>query len=187
MAPSAPSWAEPEGLKLNVGGIERRPGWTVVNIQPGPTVDVVADARDLSMFADGSVAALYASHILEHLSYQREVDAALAEWHRVLVPGGVVMVAVPNLGVLCQIYVHPEATAEHRHKLRRIIFGGQVDAFDVHKAGFDATSLGAHLTVAGFTGIERVADFGLFEDTSRLRLGEVPVSLNMRATKPRAG
>lgn len=167
-----------------MGGTERRPGWTVVNIQPGPEVDVVADARDLSAFTDGSVAALYASHILEHLSYQREVGAALAEWHRVLAPGGVLMVAVPDLAVLCRIYVHPGASAEHRHKLRRIIFGGQVDAHDIYLAGFDLESLLAHLAAAGFERGARVRDFGLFEDTSRLHLGDVPVSLNVRAHKP---
>ena len=36
-----------EPLRLHIGGRERREGWTVFNIEPGPHVDHVGDCRDL--------------------------------------------------------------------------------------------------------------------------------------------
>jgi predicted SAM-dependent methyltransferase len=35
-------------LKLHIGGQIRSPGWTVLNAQPGPNVDIVANCLDLS-------------------------------------------------------------------------------------------------------------------------------------------
>ena len=53
--------------KLNIGGTAAAAGWTVLNIQPGPQVDVVGDGVDLARFAAGSVEEIYASHVLEGL------------------------------------------------------------------------------------------------------------------------
>jgi hypothetical protein len=40
-----------------------------------------------------------------------------------------------------------------------------------------------YLKTAGFQKIKQVADFGLFNDTSRLRFLGIPISLNMEAIK----
>jgi len=42
------------------------------------------------------------------------------------------------------------------------------------------------LTGAGFVDVERVADLGFFNDTSRALFHGMPISLNMRAARPRA-
>jgi len=46
-------------------------------------------------FPDGSVEAIYSSHMLEHL-YFSDAQAVLRECHRVLQPGGVLRLALPN-------------------------------------------------------------------------------------------
>jgi hypothetical protein len=46
--------------------------------------------------------------------------------------------------------------------------------------------LTGYLEAAGFTGIRPVKDFGLFQDTSGLKLKEIPISLNMVALKPQS-
>ena len=51
-----------------------------------PSVDVVSTMDDLSMFADGSAAAVYASHVLEHGSYAQpriEVVLRRTAWNSV--------------------------------------------------------------------------------------------------------
>jgi predicted SAM-dependent methyltransferase len=53
--------------KLRIGGNAPHPLREILNILPGPHVDHVADANDLSMFVDGTFAAVYASRIAEHL------------------------------------------------------------------------------------------------------------------------
>ena len=85
-----------EPLRLHIGGKEPSPEWKIFNIQPGPNVDFVGNCIDLGQFADGSVASIYASHVLEHLGYKKELPTALREFHRVLVPGGSLMVSEPR-------------------------------------------------------------------------------------------
>lgn len=170
-------------MKLHIGGQVRTEGWTVVDIQPGPAVDVVANCMDLSAVADGAAQELYASHVLEHLGFD-EVPRALAEWHRVLAPGGHLMVSVPDLAKLGPVLAHPKLTSEVRQQVIAMIYGGQTDPHDFHKWGFTAESLGRYLKTAGFVEIRRVEQFGLFADSSALRLGPALISLNVAAQKP---
>jgi len=172
-----------EKLRLHIGGEVPRDGWKILNVQPGEHVDYVADCADLSQFETGTVAEIYASHVLEHLGYLDALPGALAEFHRVLAPGGRLRISVPDLETLCRLFLHPDLDLEGRFHVMRIIFGGQTDPHDFHKAGLTYGFLEDYLRVAGFREIARVDDFGLFDDTSTLRLGGVPVSLNVQALK----
>jgi predicted SAM-dependent methyltransferase len=172
-------------VKLHIGGQVRRDGWTVVDIQPGPAVDIVGDATALGAIADGAAQELYASHVLEHLGFD-DVPRALAEWHRVLAPGGRLMVSVPDLAKLGPALAHPQLTSDARQQIIAMIYGGQTDPHDFHKWGFTAESLGRYLKNAGFAEIMRVEQFGLFEDSSAQRLGPALISLNLIARKPPA-
>ena len=53
----------------------------------------IHDATDLTSIADGTYDFLLASHILEHVANPLR---ALQEFHRVLKPGGSMLIAVPN-------------------------------------------------------------------------------------------
>ena len=48
---------------------------------------------------------IYASHVLEYMGFKHEMPAALTEFHRVLLPGGGLRIGVPDLAVLCALYV----------------------------------------------------------------------------------
>lgn len=183
MTPEDPSTAGRIPLRLHVGGQMVREGWKILNIQPGPGVDFVGNVIDLSPFADGSVDELYASHVYEHLSYMDELPRALREAHRVLRRGGILRMGVPDLEVLCRLMVTPSLTLEEKRDLLRMIYGGQTDAFDFHKAGFFYDHLAAMLKWTGFSGVKRVREFGLFADTTLKKFKGVPVSLNVEAVK----
>jgi len=171
-------------MKLHIGSRKRTEGWKTLDITPGPEVDFTGDCRNLSNFADGSVEIIYASHVLEHVPYNYEMMKTLKEWFRVLKPGGTVMISVPDLETLCRLFVHPQITPKNRYTIMRMMFGGQVDTHDFHCAGLDWNIMGTFLHEAGFTEIKRVSDFGLFQDTSELKYGGVPISLNVTARKP---
>lgn len=173
-----------EPIKLNIGSRVHADGWKTFDIEPGPEVDFVGDCRDLSRFADGSIAEIYASHVLEHLSYKEEIQPALKEWFRALMPNGVVMISVPDLDTLCRLFVHPDVDQQERARVMQMIFGAQENGYDFHKAGLWVELLGSMLHKTGFIQIERVPEFGLFDDYSSFKLRGVPISLNVKARKP---
>lgn len=170
-------------MKLHIGGKVAKEGWTLLNAQSGPHVDIVGDFKNLDAFDKGSVEEIYASHVLEHLSYSEDVLPTLTACHDILVPGGRLMLAVPNMEVICRLMIHPETDIQMQFHLTRIIFGGQVDSWDYHKAGFTPMLLAGFLGQAGFEDVQQVDTFGLFDDTSELKIGDIPVSLNVIAVK----
>ncbi|MBD1858883.1 MULTISPECIES: class I SAM-dependent methyltransferase [Leptolyngbya] len=174
-----------DSIKLHLGGKEVHSDWKIFDIEARPEVDFIGDAGDLSQFADNSIEAIYASHILEHFhhSLNNELIRTLTEWHRVLKPGGQLMVSVPNLQILCWLYLNPNLSIYDRHHLMRIMYGGQTNPYDIHRAGFDPDTLAAFLQEVGFVDCTCVEEFGLFNDCSTIRLLGTLISVNMIATK----
>lgn len=182
--------ALPEGLlsevgrgRLHLGGTEPRPGWEIMNALPGEHVDHLGDIRDLGRFADASYDLVYASHVVEHLGYAKDLPAVLVEIARVLRQGGRFFVSVPDLATLCRIFVDPAADADVRFAVMRMMFGGQVDQYDFHHVGLWDEYLAALLFRSGFEAVYRVPSFGFFEDTSAMVFGGTPISLNMVAVR----
>jgi len=172
-----------EGLRLHIGGREVKPGWKILNAQPAEGVDFVGDCADLSRFADGSVDEIYASHVVEHLGYQSHLPRALREFWRVLKPGGAANISVPDFEVLCRQFLDPRASFEERFHCMRMAFGGQMDAFDFHHVGLTHEFLGRYLYEAGFSRVQRVKRFGIFNDASELAVRGELISLNVVAYK----
>jgi predicted SAM-dependent methyltransferase len=173
--------------RLHIGGQQRQPGWEVLDARPGPHVDHVGNALNLSRFADGSFCEVYASHVLEHFDYRGELFAALQEWHRVLAPGGVLRLSVPDLDILAHLMLQRHAlSATQRFEVMRMIFGGHAHEHDYHRVGLNQDFMSAFLDRAGFVNMQRVRRHGLFDDTSETVVAGTPISLNLNAYKPAA-
>ena len=74
------------------------------------------------------VLAVYLNNFCELLAY---ISASL-EWRRVLRPGGLLFLAVPDLLALSQLFVEPSFHIHAHAALLSIIFGGHKDQFDYH-------------------------------------------------------
>ncbi len=171
--------------RLHIGGREKRPGWEILNISPGPNVDHIGDAIDLSQFADGSFTEVYASHVLEHFDYKEALVTALREWRRVLAPGGSIRLSVPDIDILAHLLLQRHRLdVNQRFQIMRMIFGGHVDAHDYHLVGLNQDFLSGFLVAAGFEKPQRVQRHGLFRDTSDMVVAGTPISLNMVAVRP---
>jgi FkbM family methyltransferase len=171
--------------KLHIGGNQKSTEWEILNVVPGPYVDHLCNARDLSRFSDNTFTDIYASHVLEHFDYINELEAVLKEWYRVLMPGGTLYISVPDLDVLAHlITLKDELTFEERFSVMRMIFGGHIDRYDYHAVGLNQDFLTSFLANAGFANIQKVHHFGFFNDTNALVFKGVPISLNMIAVKP---
>lgn len=180
-----PRWLDPgvdDGrLRLHIGGQEPRAGWKILNIQERPGVDFVGDCCNLSQFADKSVSAVYASHVLEHVSHRDELPKAISEIRRVLIPDGVFLFSVPDVKVLCELFLDETLRYGQRHHVMRILFGGQIDAHDFHKVGLWHGYLVRLMKDAGFNRARQVPAFGLFDDASNTKIRNRSISLNMIA------
>lgn len=170
-------------LRLHLGGEKVMPGWSIVNIQPGPGVDYIGSVTDLSAFGDATVSEIYASHVYEHLDYRGELQAAFKEAYRVLRPRGVLRAAVPDLMAVCELFINPANNSQQRHDLMQVLYGGQSNPFDYHKVGFSPDLLAWYLSEAGFKSVQRVERFNLLEDTSLVAFQGRSISLNVMAFK----
>ncbi|MHB8970185.1 MAG: tetratricopeptide repeat protein, partial [Pirellulaceae bacterium] len=85
--------------KLHLGcGKRYIPGFFHIDLLAAPHVDLLHRVDSLP-FVDNSVGLIYASHLLEHFG-RNEVEGVLREWYRVLRPGGLVRLAVPDFAAV---------------------------------------------------------------------------------------
>ena len=108
-------------MNLNLGsGTDRFKGWLNFDADPRAKPDYIGNVDDLSMFKTGSVNAIFASHILEHIPFGKDV---IVEWKRVLKVGGTLIVVVPDLGQLTALY---DAGIITELYLQATVYGPQV-------------------------------------------------------------
>lgn len=90
-------------LKLNLGcGDQLKSGW--INVDLTSNADFTMDLRKPLPFGDGSCSVVYSEHFLEHLGYPDEARLLVAEVFRVLQPGGVFRVGVPDTELAIRAY-----------------------------------------------------------------------------------
>lgn len=90
--------SKPRPYRLHLGcGKVRLKGWVNLDAERVPgVVDVAVDLRWGVPLADGSCGLVFCEHFLEHLGPEDGVRF-LRECRRLLVPGGVLRVAMPSL------------------------------------------------------------------------------------------
>lgn len=89
--------AEQRLRRLNWGcGTEPEPGWINSDIKEDPTVDLSCDILEGLPLEEGSIDYVVSIHALPELTYSDQVPA-LMELRRVLAPGGVLRLALPDL------------------------------------------------------------------------------------------
>jgi ubiquinone/menaquinone biosynthesis C-methylase UbiE len=74
------------------------------DLLPLPGIEVVCRLDELP-FADASITALRANHVLEHQSYEL-ILPTLREWARVLVPGAPVDISIPDARLIATQWVN---------------------------------------------------------------------------------
>jgi len=90
-------------LNLGCGG-HFHSDWVNVDIAPHDPRVLQHDLQSRLPFEDSSFAAVYHSHVLEHIP-KSQAAAFLNECHRVLAPGGVLRVVVPDLEMITRLYL----------------------------------------------------------------------------------
>ena len=183
-----PSFLCPSENKLNLGcGPNPKAGWINVDLFDS-RADLQLDLRESWPFPEDSVAYVYSEHVFEHFEPRDEVKHFLSEALRVLRPGRVFDVGVPDTEWPLQAYgdpldpywqfvkdLHPKWCET---KLDHINFHFRQEA--EHKYAWDYETLARFLCRAGFAHIAR-REFDPAIDSASRKVG----TLYVTAIKPR--
>jgi predicted SAM-dependent methyltransferase len=202
----APRLERTEGpRRLNLAcGDHGKAGWINVDLF-GPAADLRLDLREPLPFSDNTIAEIYTEHFFEHLDYPNVLDSMgwdletdnnrsealefVRECRRVLVPGGVLDIVVPDAEGLIAEYVvrHQVGFPKHHpwwgpkwcdtpmHCVNYLFRQGRE-----HKYAYDEETLMRVLESAGFVTVTR-RTFDATRDAANHAIG----SLCVTAVKPR--
>ena len=159
-------------LKINIGaGLSGVPGW--FNIDNSPTIAISriplaakvlktpnwpkdvrrVDVRKGLPFPSESAHYIYSSHTFEHFTWAESVSVA-QECYRVLRPGGIIRIVVPDLKLIARQYLQDnDPLASHRFIQRLSLSHTVADLVHPganHAQMFDERSLFHLLQTAGF-------------------------------------
>jgi predicted SAM-dependent methyltransferase len=136
------------GIKLDIGcGAKLEDGYTGVDAYvTGPGI-VNAPMWALP-YDDDTVEEIRSSHALEHVA-KRMVPVTLLEWRRVLIPGGRLLLFVPDLEWCVTEWLKRKDTGWHLDT----IFGNQDHQGEFHLTGFTDDIAYNYLDAAGFSDI----------------------------------
>jgi len=141
--------AEPLRLHLGSGG-EPKAGWVNVDFVGDP-VELAWNLAHGIPFADASVEAIFHEHLLEHISL---TDGArfMDEAFRVLQPGGILRIGVPDAGELVTSYGGDGTYLEGLHPGRptKMLALQELFYWHRHMTMYDTETLALLFRAAGF-------------------------------------
>lgn len=142
-------------MKLNIGcGHRRIEGFTGIDAVERPGADIVAPAHQIPL-PDACADEVLAVHLLEHL-LPWDAPVALREWHRLLKPGGLLVLELPNLLKCCENIISGRA-GKHPDQLGMWgLFGDNRtnDPFMMHRWGYTPETLTTLLRAERFTAVQ---------------------------------
>jgi SAM-dependent methyltransferase len=171
-----------ELLKLNLGcHSHAKKGYVNIDKDKYPGVDVVGDVFNLDM-APNTASEIYVSNILEHCHHTKTLEV-LKSWNKILAPGGVLKISVPDFRRALDIYLQRGL----EDWVVNFLWGDQVYDGAFHYCAFDEARLTRLLREAGFTDISRCEFLpGAGKDCCSTLVSNIdgkPVCLNMIAVK----
>jgi len=143
-------------LEIGAGAKKGKNGWVTLDMHEGCDIDW--DLRNGIPFSDNSISKIYSSHLFEHLTFS-EASGLMKECLRVLKPGGVFSVCVPNAKLYVDAYVKDDKDFWASNSRFMPAYNGttKMDYLNYiaymdghHKYMFDEENLLAVLTKNGF-------------------------------------
>lgn len=147
-------------MRINVGcGRHVLDGWTNVDMEVSPKAarppEILASAVAIPL-PDSCADEVMAIHVLEHF-YRWEVAAVLAEWRRLLKPGGQLTLELPDILKCARNLIKLSAAGAGADQIdSQAMWGlygdpGTRNPLMCHRWGWHPATLQAELQAAGFT------------------------------------
>jgi ubiquinone/menaquinone biosynthesis C-methylase UbiE len=184
------------GIKVHLGCWHRViPGFIHVDLCDMPHIHHKSSIDHLPFFSNGSADLIYCSHALEYFDRDQARDV-LREWYRVLSPGGLLRLAVPDFEALIKVY---RTSGELTCVLGPLYGKMSISSPDgrtilYHKTTYDEASLRSLMQDSGFVTPERwdwrTTEHADIDDHSQAYFPHMQketgilVSLNLQARKP---
>lgn len=157
-------------LDFGCGRKKPLPGFVGADIRPFPWVKYVCNAWEIDKHVPpDSISEIYSRHFFEHLTFA-QADLTLQAWDRILIPGGMLQIIVPDIEYHIKQFLTPNSLtpSETNPKwtvLEHALAGfwgwqneGEEKFWDVHKSGYDFRCLEMKLLQHGFSDIRRIDD-----------------------------
>ena len=161
-------------VKLEIGsGGNPQPGYIHLDCRTGlPHLDIVGDIKRFLPLREATVDEILSHSSIEHVSW-RNVRETLADWYRVLKPGGRAIIYTPDFRYLCRMYLEgktdPHLDNSYVELANRLfgaytpsvwamikMFAGQEYPENFHYACYDFDLLKSILTSVGFAEVTRI-------------------------------
>jgi predicted SAM-dependent methyltransferase len=152
---------------VNVGcGPFALDGWINLDLQSSDPRVVAWDCRWDLPLADGAAAGIRTEHFLEHLETREELPAFLAACRRVLQPGGVLRVIVPDAERFLRAYCQNGLAGFHELAVpdpfpedlptRMDVINHVFQQWHEHRWAYDFETMAHRLKAAGFSRVEKM-------------------------------
>lgn len=118
-------------LKLHLGcGTNILPGWINTDMMPSPVADYLDSTRRFP-FTDGSFAAAFCEHMIEHME-KPQARSLVQEVFRVLRPKGVFRIVTPSFESFARIALDPASATAQKYLayFRQFVNNPQADLGD---------------------------------------------------------
>ncbi len=167
------SYPEPRTVLIAGAGPEKMPEWeesgfipAYQDIEPRNKPDILGNMNELPPWLTGHFNIVFCCHALEHV-YPHEVYWVLSEFKRVLKPGGMAMIMVPDLEDVKPTEEVLYSTASGPYCGLQLYYGDfrEIQQFPhmAHHCGFVKETLDKALRTAGFDVVtaERLSRYNL--------------------------
>lgn len=175
-------------VRIHLGcGQINSPKFINIDVQAYKHIHYLSRVEKLPFLKSEMADLIYVSHCLEHISHL-ELKKTLSEWHRILKPGGILRLSVPDFDVLLNKYI------EQGRDISSVIdplMGGQNYKYNFHYSVFNFNYLESLLIDVGFAEVRPWVygydEFSSLPDWSgrliRINDKEIPISLNVEGVR----
>jgi predicted SAM-dependent methyltransferase len=147
-------------IEFGCGETPTKEGFKTCDIRNLPGIDFVCPSWEIDHYViENSVDEIFSRHFFEHLTFQQG-ERQLEVWYKILKPGGVCEMMLPNMALHIQQWIERKTDREISHAMAGF-WGWQRgefdDTWDVHKSGYDKELLTNLVKRKGFVNIQSLA------------------------------